>query len=74
MKMFDLKVSGFKTKAQVEMFISWYEGCGEQDFSLFLECRKEEGVIDVDCMNTDIRKTYPIKWEGDVAHLIVEPS
>ena len=44
----DLVIKGFNNKDEVLQFCSWYEGQGEQDISYFLECRKDEGLIDID--------------------------
>ena len=70
--MFKVEVTGFQTKEQAEAFINWYDGQGEQDASIWFKCRKEEGEIDISRMNTDCRKTFPIKWNGDTAKLVLE--
>jgi hypothetical protein len=72
MEEFELVVKGFKTKAQVEAFIGWYEGQGEQDAAYWFEVRKEEGKIDIDFMETDCQKTYPIKWEENKTNLFLK--
>ena len=51
--MYELRITGFKTKAQVEAFASWYEGQGEQDADIWFECRKDDGEIDIDSMHVD---------------------
>ena len=70
--MYSLKIEGFKTKAQAEAFVKWYEGQGEQDANIWFECRMSEGEIDVDFMPVDIRKTYPLKWDGDELKAVLE--
>ena len=45
-------------------FMSWYEGQGEQDFSIWLECRKDEGL--------DVRDFIPTESydrENKILHL-----
>ena len=69
--MVTLKIGGFKTKAEVEAFIGWYEGQGEQDACIWFECRKSMGLIDVDSMNMDMY--FGIKWAGDEATIMVKP-
>lgn len=59
--MYKINVTGFKTKAQAEEFISWYEGQGEQDAAIWFECRKDEGVLDVDFMPVESITS----WNGD---------
>lgn len=59
---FTLTIKGFKTKEQVKAFASWYEGQGEQDASIWFECRKEEGEIDVDFMPVDCQAMFG-KWD-----------
>lgn len=70
--MISVQISGFNTKAEAEAFIDWYEGQGEQDAGYWFEARKEEGKIDISFMPTDIKKTFPIKWDGEQAHLVLK--
>lgn len=70
--MYSLKIDGFKTKAQAEAFVKWYEGQGEQDANIWFECRKAEGKIDVDFMPVNCSKTYPLKWEGNELKAVLE--
>ncbi len=72
--MYSLKFNGFKTKAQAEAFLSWYEGQGEQDSVIWFECRKEEGKIDVDSMMVDCQKTYPMQWNENVLDAFIKPK
>ncbi len=67
-------IEGFKTQAQAEAFIKWYEGQGEQDAVIWFECRMQEGQIDVDSMNVDCKKTYPLQWKDDVVKMVVKPK
>lgn len=69
--MFSIKISGFKNKAQAETFVHWYEGQGEQDITVWLECRDD---IDVKYINTKLSETFPLKWEGDCLQMVVSPS
>jgi len=71
---FELKISGFKTKQQVEEFIAWYEGQGEQDAAIWFEARVWDSQLDVNFMPTDCLKTYPIKWDGNVANMFLSIS
>lgn len=61
--MYSLKLNGFKTKAQVEEFLSWYSGQGEQDACIWLEIAKDAGKIDVDSMMVD--NNYKETWDGN---------
>lgn len=50
--MYNLILKGFKTKEQVEEFVSWYSGQGEQDLTVWLS-EQESPVaeaIHADCM------------------------
>lgn len=76
-----LEIKGFKTIAQAKAFIDWYEGQtdlsarsreaeeGEQDASIWFECRQEEGKIDVDFMPVDCSKQYVITEDKVTAWL-----
>jgi hypothetical protein len=64
---FELRISGFKSKAEVEVFIDWYCGQGEQDASIWFDCRMDEGKIDRSSMNADCQATYPIQFNGNTA-------
>jgi len=60
----DVLVKGFKNSEEAIEFMSWYEGQGEQDFSIWLECRKDEGL--------DVRDFIPTESydrENKVLHL-----
>lgn len=59
---YELVIKGFKTKAEAETFVSWYDEQGEQDISIWLECRKNEGIIDVSSMN--VVRPYN-NWQDD---------
>ena len=72
--MFEVHVVGFKTEEQARQFIEWYEGQGEQDITIWLECRQSEGLIDISTMNTRCEATYPLIPENNVFTLVVEPE
>lgn len=55
-----LTIKGFNTIAEANAFADWYEGQGEQDASIWFECRKDEGEIDVHSMLVDCHKPYEI--------------
>jgi hypothetical protein len=59
---YNVLIKGFKTKAEAETFASWYDNQGEQDISIWLECRQSEGIIEVSSMS--VVKPYN-KWEDD---------
>lgn len=61
--MYNLTFTGFKTKAQAEAFRDWYSGQGEQDATVWFECRKEEGEIDVDFMPVDVQDPKGHGWK-----------
>jgi len=69
--MFKLLIEGFKTKAQVEAFVDWYEGQGEQNAVDWFMCRKQEGKIDVSSMSIVLQKN---KWNGDTLAMKVDPQ
>jgi hypothetical protein len=71
--MFKLMISGFKTQAQAEAFVKWYEGQGEQDAAIWFECRFDEGEIDTAFMPVDCASTYPLTWSGDTLSMVVNP-
>lgn len=65
-----LTINGFKTEAQVEAFWDWYSGQGEQDASIWFECRKEDGDIDISSINaSSIVKPY---WVADTYNVEVD--
>jgi hypothetical protein len=68
--MFSLKINGFRDEAEARAFIEWYEGQGEQDATIWFECRMEEGEIDRDFIGVDIYKPYVV--EGDTLIAWVE--
>ncbi len=68
---YSLLIKGCKAQAQVQAFCDWYEGQGEQDASVWFECRKDEGEIDVDTMHVDMSK--PPKWKGEILEMTVKP-
>lgn len=68
-----VKITGFNTKEEAEQFILWYDGQGEQDIPFWLECRKDEGKIDVDTMNVDLEKTFPFKWNDNAVQMFIIP-
>lgn len=44
-------IKGFNKIEEAKEFCSWYSGQGEQDASIWFECRKDEGLIKVSSMN-----------------------
>lgn len=67
--MYEVVVKGFKTKAEAETFLNWYEGSAEQDIDIWLDCRRDEGLIETLSMNTNIQKTFPLKWNDNSLEL-----
>lgn len=68
--MFSLKINGFRDEAEARAFISWYGGQGEQDASIWFECRMDEGEIDRDFIPVNTYKPYVV--EGDTLIAWVE--
>lgn len=68
--MYELKITGFKTKKQAEQFRDWYSGQGEQDAAIWFECRKSEGNLDVEYMHT---KSFS-DWNNDTLGMEIEPQ
>lgn len=67
--MYEIRITGFKTKEQANEFASWYEGQGEQDAQVWFEIAKEKCRIDVDFMPVDTRKYNKCDWIGNVMEL-----
>ena len=70
--MFNLEIKGFESKNEVEEFIKWYEGQGEQDASIYFEESKMIGRIDRDFMSVDCSKTYPIEFNGNTGVMYIK--
>jgi len=64
-KELSLTIKGFKNKEQVQCFIDWYEGQGEQDASGWFEENEDE--IGTDFMAVDCSKKY--EWNEDGTNL-----
>ena len=45
-KDFKVIITGFSSLAEAEEFVSWYSEQGEQDSTIWFDCRKEEGLIE----------------------------
>jgi hypothetical protein len=69
---YELHLKGFRTRAEAQEFLNWYEGAGEQDAQVWFECRQDEGIIDVDFMPVDGVRGYEWKDNALVAHLNLE--
>jgi hypothetical protein len=50
-------IHGFHTEEDAQTFISWFEGEGEQDQSIWFEDREAEG-LDVKAQYVDCQATY----------------
>jgi hypothetical protein len=63
--MYNLVLSGFKTKEQAEEFLAWYGNQGEQDFEEYLDNQ------DIDMGFAPVHYNKTPEWFGDnyVAHL-----
>lgn len=72
--MYSVKVCGFNTEEEARQFIQWYEGQAEQDIDIWLECRRNEGLIETTGMLTDVKKTYPITFVDNQAELHINCS
>lgn len=70
--MFKLEISGFKSMEEVEVFIKWYEGQGEQDASVWFEEAKMRGKIDRDFMPVDCGATYPIMFIENTGFMVIK--
>ena len=72
--MFTLMITGFRTQKEVDAFVDWYEGQGEQDADIWFECRQAEGDIECDSMHTDMSKDHwPPKRDGEATIIRVKP-
>ncbi len=56
--MVNVLITGFKNNDEAKEFINWYEGQGEQDASIWFECRIEEGSPIRDFIGCNIEKTF----------------
>ena len=79
--MYKVTIEGFKNKDEAEQFIHWYEGQGEQDIDIWLECRRDEGMDIRQYLTVDCPKTYQhnkpntkngIEWIGDTAMMYIK--
>ena len=62
-------IDGFKNKRHAQMFISWYEGGGEQLYGDHVECiyeNAEEKEMDA---YVDMEKSYPLQIK-DGAYIV----
>lgn len=71
-KNIEVIIHGFNTLTEAEEFCSWYEGQGEQDASIWFECRKDEGIIDVDTMNC--KGIFVGGTNPNIVRMIVDPQ
>lgn len=72
--MYNVIVKGFNTKEEAETFIGWYEGSAEQDIDIWLEVRRGVGLIATTGMYTDIRETFPLRWDNNSVELNLKMS
>jgi hypothetical protein len=70
--MFKLEISGFQSMEEVEAFIKWYEGSGEQHASIYFEELKLRGKIDRDFMPIDCGSTYPITFIENTGFMVIK--
>ena len=62
------------TEAEAKEFVKWYEGQGEQDAAVWMECRMQEGEINRDFFACDIPKTYPITVKDGAVHMFIREN
>jgi hypothetical protein len=63
---------GFISKEEAEAFAGWYEGQGEQDVTIWLECRRDESP-DAQIrkyIHVDVGKPY--RWVDDNLKVFLE--
>lgn len=72
--MYEVRITGFKSKAQAEAFINWYSYQGEQQSPIWFEERKRDGDIDVDTMCVDGMLTFPLAWVDRHVEMVVNPQ
>jgi len=70
--MFKLEISGFRSKAEVEAFVNWYENQAEQDASIWFGEIQILEKIDRDFTPVDCSATYPIKFEDDKGFMVIK--
>lgn len=61
---YTLQIDGFNDINEVQEFINWYEGQGEQDAAIWFEERKNEGKIGTRFMPMNMR--YGVKQASTV--------
>ena len=62
---YTLLVKGFKNRAEVKMFKEWYCGQGEQDASIWFECRADEGEDVRTFLSVDYDNPETDTWDGN---------
>ncbi len=67
-----VQITGFKTQAQAEEFIKWYEGQGEQDSAVWFDVAYSRNKIDVDFMPVDCEKTFPLTWNENTIQMVLD--
>lgn len=59
----DLLIKGFKNKEEVDEFVSWYSGQGEESFSIWLESSVDEGKDVRDFIPSETLEWLPLNEE-----------
>lgn len=67
---FEIRIKGFTSKEQAEVFKEWYSGQGEQDAYIWFETAQDQGRIDVSSMNCEDAET---KWVDNTLEMVVKP-
>ena len=70
--MYELVIKGFKNKDEAETFLSWYSGSGEQDASIWFECRIQEGLPIREYMDVDHLDKETGVWNGNQLTMVVK--
>lgn len=63
---FNVLVSGFKSRAEADEFIKWFDGQGEQDLAYWFEEAASKNPDIRPALIVDIEKTFPIQSFGTV--------
>ena len=66
--MHNVLITGFKSDAEAQEFIAWFEGSAEQFTDIWFELQENEGIRDAIMCN--IKKTYPLHTDEHGNHIM----
>ena len=57
----DCIIKGFRNQTEIDHFMDWFEGSGEQSLAIWFECRKAE--------KDDVEYKFTESYKGNVLQL-----